>query len=286
MDKVIGLGSFGCLVGDELAAYPEYRIYRINSDSSGRGSLGIGSYLNIEEYERNLDSQEVEIYLSSVKKGDEVLLITEGGDPITGALLRILETIQDASVSVMYVCPDRELVGEEQRRDDRIVFNIIQEYARSGAIKNCYLVSYPALEILTGNVPITSYKKSLAYFLAYVTAMINYFAHTEPVIENSPTVKPHKRILSYGVSSLDKSAEVKLLFPLEDVTDLHFFYGIPEESIASDETMMEKIKEHVNSYSKAQDMGVTFSVFSTTLETPIVLGQAYSSVLQKLPERS
>ncbi len=286
MDKVIGLGSFGCLVGEELAAYPEYRIYRIDSRSSVRGSLGIGEYNNIEDYEKNLDSQEVEIYLSSIKKGDEVLLITEGGEPITGSLLRIIETIQDASVSVMYICPDRELIGEEQRRDDKIVFNILQEYARSGAINNCYLVSYSALEVLTGNVPITSYKKSLAYFLGYVTAMVNYFAHTSPVIENAPSVQSHKRILSYGVSSLEKSAEVKLLFPLEDVTDLHFFYGIPEESIASDETMMEKIKEHVNNYSKSQDMRVTFSVFSTTLETPIVLAQAYSGVLQKLPECS
>ncbi len=286
MDKVIGLGSFGCLVGEELAAYPEYRIYRIDTLSSGRGSLGIGEYTNIEEYERSLDSQEVEIYLSSIKKGDEVLLITEGGEPITGSLLRILETIQDASVSVMYICPDRELIGAEQRRDDKIVFNIIQEYARSGAINNCYLVSYPALEILTGNVPITSYKKSLAYFLGYVTAMVNYFAHTKPVIENAPTVQKHKRILSYGVSSLEKTAEVKLLFPLEDVTDLHFFYGIPEESVTSDETMMEKIKDHVNNYSKSQDMRVTFSVFSTTLENPIVLAKAYSSALQKLPERS
>ena len=285
MDKVIGIGAFGCLVGEQLAAYPEYRIYKIDSDIDQRGSLSVGTHHNIEEYEKNLNTQEVEIYLGSIKKGDEVLIVVEGGTPISGILLRVIETIRDASVNVMYITPDRSVIGEEQQRDDKIVFNVVQEYARSGAIKNCYLVSYAALEVLVGNVPITSYRESLAYFLGYVIAMINYFAHTDPLIDNSPTVKNHKRILSYGVSSLEKQAEVKLLFPLEEVSDLHFFYGIPAESTNSDDTLMEKIKDHVKNYSRSQDMRVTFSVFATTLEDPMVLATAYSGHIQPLPKK-
>ena len=44
MDKVIGLGKLGCAIAEELTAYPEYRIYKIDGDIDERGSLSIGEY--------------------------------------------------------------------------------------------------------------------------------------------------------------------------------------------------------------------------------------------------
>ena len=32
MDKVIGLGKLGCAIAEELTAYPEYRIYKIDAE--------------------------------------------------------------------------------------------------------------------------------------------------------------------------------------------------------------------------------------------------------------
>ena len=32
LDKIIGLGKWGCLIAEELTEYPEYRIYKIDSD--------------------------------------------------------------------------------------------------------------------------------------------------------------------------------------------------------------------------------------------------------------
>ena len=32
MDKVVGLGRFGCLIAEQLTSYPEYRVYKIDSD--------------------------------------------------------------------------------------------------------------------------------------------------------------------------------------------------------------------------------------------------------------
>ena len=90
MDKVIGLGRLGCAIAEELTAYPEYRIYKIDGDIDERGSLSLGNHGDMSSFETEIDPDEIEVYLRSIKKKDSILLIMEGGEPISGAVLKIL----------------------------------------------------------------------------------------------------------------------------------------------------------------------------------------------------
>ena len=279
MDKVIGLGKLGCAIAEELTAYPEYRIYKIDGDIDERGSLSIGEYGDMSSFEANIDTDEVGVYLRSIKKKDQVLLIVEGGDTISGATLKILETIKDAKLNVLYVCPDRQMISEVQKRDDRIAFNVLQEYARSGKFENIFLVDKLKVEELAGHVPVNEYEKTISYFISYVVAMINFFKNTTPVLANPIPPPDSARLVSYGVSSLGDNKDINLLFPLEDIKDIHFFYGIPKKVLQDDTTLVKRIKEHVKSYKK-EDLSTSFSVYETTLEDMIVLCVAYSTQIQ------
>ena len=283
MDKVIGLGKLGCAIAEELTAYPEYRIYKIDSDIDERGSLSIGHHQDMAAYESELDTEDVEIYLRSIKKKDKVLMILEGGDPISGAALKVLQTVNHSTLNVLYVAPDRQMISATQKRDDRIAFGILQEYARSGVFANIFLVNKPKIEELAGEVPIDKYEQTLSYFVAYVVAMVNFFNHTDPILANKITPKNIARIATYGVSSLDdKNAGVNLLFPLEDATDIHFFYGVPKQDLAEDASLVKRIKQHVKDH-KTEEISSSFSVYETTLDSLIVLVVSYSSKIQNLP---
>ena len=282
MDKVIGLGKLGCAIAEELTAYPEYRVYKIDTDIDERGTLSLGDLGSMDAFESLLDADEVGVYLRSIKKKDEVLLVVEGGDPISGAALRILETIKDVKLNVLYICPDRQMISESQKRDDRIAFKVLQEYARSGKFENIFLVNKVVVEDLAGNVPISEYEKTISYFVSYVVAMINFFKHTKPIMA-SPISPPNiARIVTYGVSSLDDGKkDINLLFRLEEPKDIHFFYGIPEQDLKNDPGLVKKIKDHVKSY-KSDDVSTSFSVYETTLESTIVLCTAFTSKIQDL----
>ena len=102
MDKVIGLGKLGCAIAEHLASYPEYRVYKIDSEIKERGSLSIGEYSGHDDYEYNLDQDEVAVYLRSIKKKDDVLMVVEGGDPISGAVLKILENCKRFKTKMFY----------------------------------------------------------------------------------------------------------------------------------------------------------------------------------------
>jgi len=280
LDKVIGVGEFGCALAEELTAYPEYRVYKINSETTERGSLGIGSYSDMQEYESNIDEDEVAVYLRSVRDGDEVLVVVEGGDPITGSLLRILNTISEAKISVLYVCPDRNICSEIQKRDDKICFNVIQEYARSGVLDRVYLVNKSSVEALVGDVSIQEYEKSISYFISYVVAMVNYFNHSDAIVLNKMSIKNSCRVATFGVCSLDNKTPVNLLFPLKKISDVHFYYGLPSDVIEGDGTLMKKIKQQVRDYKTDESMSVGFSVYSLTLPDPFVVCTAYSNEIQ------
>ena len=285
MDKVIGLGRLGCAIAEELTAYPEYRIYKIDTDIQERGSLAIGDLGDMSDFEAGLDTEEVGIYLRSIKKKDQVLLVVEGGDPISGAALKVLQAVNHASLNVLYVAPDRQMISETQKRDDKIAFNVLQEYARSGLFSQIFLINKPQIEDLAGEVPVSEYEKTLSYFVAYVVAMINFFNHTSPILANKIQPRPVARIATYGVSSLDEDNQgVNLLFPLSTPTDIHFFYGIPKKELDGDSSLVKRIKQHVRNY-KTDDVASSFSVYETTLDSLIVLCLAYSSHIQEFAPR-
>lgn len=282
MDKVIGLGKLGCLVAEELTKHPEYRIYKIDVGIEERGSLALEFQSNMEEYERHFDPTSAEVYFRSIKPGDEVLLILQGGEPLSGCVLRLMHTIKDAKLSVLYICPDRHMISEVQKRDDKIAFNILQEYARSGLLENIFLVNKYTVEGLMGDVSIQNHEKEISHFISYIVAMINYFYHTEPIVSNKFEPVDWCRIVTFGLSSLDEDEDIRLLFPLEAISDIHFFYGVPENDLEEDPTLMKKIKQHVKNYTQ-KNISTSFSVYSTTFEDLMVLCSATSSRVQPLP---
>ena len=73
------------------------------------------------------------------------------------------------------------------------------------------------------------------------------------------------------------------MFPLSDINDVHFFYGVPKADMSGDASLITKIKDHVKSY-KNEKVSASFSVYETTLESLIVLCAAYSHTIQDLIE--
>ncbi len=280
MYKIIGLGKTGCAIADEFSEYPEYRVYKINSNINERASLSLGSHSDMEKYEKNIDKDEVSIYLRTVKPEDEVLFIVEGGEPITGASLSILETIKDSKINVLYIMPDRDLCSLLQKRDDRVCFYVFQEYARSGMFHNLFLVNRTDIESLMGDVSIQEHEKHFSYFVAYVFAMLNYFKNTEPVLSGETKKSELSKISTLGVCSL--KTKDNYLFPLEDTKETIFYYGVPKKDLDENTGLMREIKQHVKNGNPGVSAG--FSIIPTTLDDILILSTSYSSKIQKMPK--
>ena len=281
MDKVIGLGKIGCGIAEELTEHPEYRIYKIGSHLNGRGDLKVEEPDDIQECEDLIDTSEMSVYLRSIKSSDEVLFVVAGGEPISGMSLSILEQVKDSKISILYVVPDRDTLSQVQKRDNKIVFNVLQQYARSGMFERMYLLDRSIAEEMMGDVSIKEYEKSINNFISYLIAMINYFNHVDPIVSNKTAPDSLCRISTFGVSSIGENAEVQYLYPLENIQDIHYYFGIPSRELDEDSGLMREIKNQTKNIASSNESSTSYSVYQTTFEDRLVLALAHSKEIQE-----
>ena len=277
--SVIGLGKLGCGIADQFKQYPEYKVFRMSSDLSVKNSFYIQAQDDIEKYEKNFDVVEARLFCKRFKKGSEVIFILEGGDPVTGVTLSLLENLSHTNITLLYIKPDEDVSSIVQKRDDRIVYNILQEYTRSGMFGKMLIIEKSRVEEMIGDVPISDYERSIHHFISYIPAMINYFENTGSILETKMKPLNISRLGTYGLASLDKNIDIKFLYPIEDEKSAHFYFGIPDEMLATDNKLMQKIKTQVKRFSK-EGVDTGYSVHSTELDGVIVLCAFYSAKIQ------
>ncbi len=276
---VIGLGKFGCGIADQFKQYPEYKVFRISSDLSVKNSLYIQPEADIEKYEKNFDVVESRLFCKRFKKDSQIIFVLEGGDPITGVTLSLLENLNHTNITIVYIKPDKDVSSVVQKRDDRIVYNVLQEYTRSGLFGRMLIIEKSRVEEMIGDVPISEYERSIHHFISYIPAMINYFENTGSILETKMKPLEISRLGTYGLASLDKNIDIKFLYPIEDEKSAHFYFGIPDDMLATDNKLMQKIKAQVKRFSK-EGVDTGYSVHSTELDGVIVLCAFYSAKIQ------
>jgi hypothetical protein len=274
--KIIGLGKAGCNLATAFGKFPQYDVYRI--DTHRAADITIKERTSHEEYEKHFPSLKRKLKFSE----EEVCVITCGVGAISGGVLRLLEQLQKNHLTVVYLQPDLTLASEVQQSQERIVRNVLQEYARSGLLERLYLVDNVCIEEGIGEVPILGYYDVLNQAVANTLHMINVFAHSEPVIGNFVRPAHISRIATLGILDIEKGEE-KWFYDLTGVRDVIYYYGINEEDLKEDGTLFRTINDYVKAQAD-ESLNVSYGVFKTSYEQRYCYCIKYSSMVQSYKE--
>ena len=278
MDKILGLGKAGCNIARAFEKYSQYTIIKIDSEPSmEKGYLQMHPRKTPELYEENCP--DLRSHLSSLS-GD-LLFIVSGASIISGAVLNILSQVKDfCDISVLYIAPDVELLGDLKKKQERVVFHVLQEYARSGLLKQMYIVENGKLEEIIGGAPVIGYYDKLNELIVSTIHMINIFDHSDPVNSTLSDSKDVCRISTFGIADLEKSEE-KMFFNLDRISEKRYYYAIPEEKLKTDNTLLNKVREKV-----VNEPGGSYGIYSTSYNQEYVYCIARSSVIQERQKNS
>ena len=127
----IGLGNAGIHICRKLSNLGKYKTIELH------GGKGLPECQTHEEYEASVPKLGNKLRLG---KDQNIWLIVCGAARVSGTTLAILEQIKDREVKVMYIVPDSFFMSATQKKQHRVVFNVLQEYARSGMIHSLWLV--------------------------------------------------------------------------------------------------------------------------------------------------
>jgi len=274
--NIIGIGNAGCNIASLFLSYPQqYSVYRINSEGKGKKFYKLSSYNTIEEYENNIPN--LKQYFRSVR--GEVTVFLSGGNKISGCLLGVLEQIKHCNISIVYIKPELEFVDNIKIQQHNVVYNVIQQYARSAVFKQLIIIQNSQIEQLLGGLTLKDYYARINDFIFYITHSINCFDNSDAVVYNFTNFSEAARIETYVIMDFDTGIETPLFF-LDNVREKRYYFGVSEKQIESDNQLSSVIKNKVKE-KMIGEIKVSYSIYSVDYEKNVVIGVVKSSQIQK-----
>lgn len=280
MQNIVGLGSAGCNIAKSFQKYPEYTIRTIDCvEPSGPEHFRIKKCDSHEEYEMAVP--DMSDFFSHIKSRDEVLFVIGGSGEISGASLAILQQMSHAKLHILYVKPDATLLSELGMLRERLVYNVLQEYARSGKFERMIIIDNQKLDETIGGAPVIGYYDELNRMIVSTIHMINVFDHSEPEIGTISTPLEVSRIISIGMMNVENGEE-KLFFPLTSPREKSYYYAINHEELKENKELYKNITVQMKNKVEQSGVKVTYGIYSTNYNSNYCYVVARSSMIQGL----
>ena len=270
--KIVGLGRAGCSIAKTFSKFPQYETYGI--DTCRDADITIKTRESHEAYDQHFPNLKKRLKVTN----SEVCVVLAGTGVISGGILRLLEQLQGNRIRLVYIQPDLALASEVQKMQEKIVRNVLQEYARSGLLETMYLIDNQMVERGIGDVPIMGYYDVLNQAIVNTLHMINIFENSEAVMGSFIRPSPVSRIATIGIVDIEEKEE-KWFYDLTNGRDVVYYYGINEEELKEDGTLF----GNITTYVKAQIMpgvNVSYGVFQTSYEQKYCYCIKYTSMVQ------
>jgi len=280
MQTVIGLGKAGCSIADALSAYPQYQIKKIDVDlKKTKTTFGLKHQDSPELYESTTLPKGINNFLEGVMS--ETLFITSCG-AVSGASLKILQKIHTKTkIRVMYILPQEDDLVGQKLLQNRLLFNVFQEYARSGLLDRVFLVDNSKLSGIMGPVPIMKFWDSMNNLVATTYHMLNVFQNTQPVMTTQTKRIETARVSTFGLLNPENNEE-KMFFELDIPREKSYYYGVPKKQLEEDPNLMEVIRQNLKANTEHDKIKTTYSVHPTDYNELIAYCEKSSTLIQKL----
>jgi hypothetical protein len=274
---VIGLGNGGVRIAEEFSTYPQYEVYKIGLDlEEAPRTKNLNKCSSPEEYEEKCP--DLSDFFKDIK--EEVLFVMVGSSEITGAALAILEQLRHCKINVLYVRPDISLLSQKRFLQERVTFNVFQEYTRSGLFNKLYIIDNLAMEQIIGDIPIALYHKKLNLLICSTLHMINVCKNDEPILLTDPEESAITRIGTIGISDPSTGKE-NLFYNLINTTNKYYYFSISKSVLEKDGKLLVKIKNQVKE-KLSDDIKGGFGVYENEWKDNFVYVEASTHILQNV----
>jgi len=162
---------------------------------------------------------------------------------------------------------------------ERVVFNVLQQYTRSGLLERVYLVSNSRVEEIMGDIPIIGYYDTINGMIVSCLHMIKVFTNAEPVLGRLEEPGDTSRIATMGFLDLEKNEE-KMLFSLDKTRECCYIYSLNERKLRESTGLHKQIVKQVKDKKETGDMKISYGVYPTKYDDDFAFCIAFSSTIQ------
>ena len=278
MISVFGIGDAGCNVASLFEKHKEYNVFLFSE-----GQENTKYTRKLPKADKPEDCEEQAPKLSSYKTlaavQDRIQVFVCGSSFSANYTLAILQQVRDKKIDIFYIKPDVDLLIGDIRLQERAIFGILQEYARSGLFNSFTIFSNPAIEQTIGQIPIKKYFETINKSIYYATHYLNVFEHTSPLVGNLSKPSEVQKIRSMGVISVDKLSE-SWYYKLDNNRDVSYYLCIASERLENDGSLHSKIVESLKKKPRNAFKNVTYGIYESPYETDFGFCVAHTNFIQ------
>jgi len=280
LKNILALGNAACNIVNALSRYNAYNIYRIcNEDADpDKNTYVIPELAHAEDYE-NLNILSKIKFLKSIK--EEVTFFVCGASRSSALTLKILESLhkKGVKIKVVYFQPEIEFLSEEQILQERLIRNVLQEYARSGVFQDITLVANKTLENFSESLNVFDYYKQINSIFCDSYHMTEVFKNTKPVMSTFSRIKESCRIKSLGISTA--ACEDKLFSPFSQEVEVLYYFGINEEKLKTQGNFFRELTTSVKGR-MTEETKAYFGIYPTDYEDDYIYVEYFSPKIQQI----
>lgn len=262
MISIIGIGNAASSVAKKFKDIPQYDVYLLNDKIKGKkkNEFKLKKFKNPDDYEKNIP--DVKKFFSNIN--DRVQVFITGASFSSIYSLGILEQIKDKDIDVFYIKPDIELLNGHPRKIENVVFGVLQEYARSGALKSFTIFSNENIEKIHTSINLKTYYDTLNDTIFSSVHYLNYFEHTEPHIGNTSKPSEISRIRTIGMLDMKKLSEM-WLYDLYMERELCYYMCINSDRLEGETGLHKKLVDLLKQKPRNAFRKISYSIYETEL---------------------
>lgn len=272
--NVIGLGNVGSKIATLFEKYPQYNVNKIANQDHGN-TLVIKEQSHPEKYEALVPN--LTAIVNNVE--DEVLFIVCGASFTSALSLVVLEQLKDKQIDILYIRTDTEMVSQVKQLHEKVVFNVLQQKARSGAFRNFFIVSNQKVEEILGDLPIIGYWDKINDFIVSTFHMVNLYTRLDPIMGGLETIPDTCRISTIGVKEASGGQENDL-YDLDATRATRYMYAVNGERLKSSSDSLKKIKSELKN-KITDNHSVSYGIYPTTYQVDYCWFIKSTSIIQK-----
>jgi hypothetical protein len=267
---IVGLGTAGCNIAEYFKQHDQYHVELLNDGK------GIKKQKTVEDY----DKVNYRPRKKAIKSSTEGILIVCGSGKIAGASLRVLEGLKHVKMAIVYVFPDLEYSSKEEQLRHKVHFNVLQEYTRSGMVKEMLLLDNKTLVDFAGHGTIYDYYSKVNHYIYSALHTLNYCNNVSAEFGTPHEPKQISRISTIGYGLIEKNEE-KLFFPLDNITETGYIININEEELTNDISILPNVKAMAKE-SKKLGRETSFAIWSTEETESYYYTKHYTHFIQDI----
>ena len=278
MISLIGIGEAGCNVVSLFENHKEYNCFLFSEGQENtKYTRKLSKVAKAEDCEGK--APKLSSYKTEEAIQDRVQVFLCGSSFSANYTLAILQQIRDRQIDIFYIKPDVDLLIGDSKLQERAIFGILQEYARSGLFKSFTILSNPAIEKTIGEIPIKKYFDTINKSIYYAVHYLNVFDHTTPLVGNLSKPSDVQRIRSVGIVSVDKLTE-NWYYKLEEDRDVAYYLCIANERLETDGKLHSRVVESLKNKPRNAFKNVTYGIYESPYETDFGFCVAHTNFVQ------